>query len=384
MTKLSTNTDISTQISGEKNITTYFEGVTVNSKPTMNDITIDVTQDTTYNFVAGDITGGFTDTEGDDPLNIKIVSLPARGILQYSGVDVVMGQEIPYSGIANLSYIPPTGAEGDQYTSFKIQVNDDGLSPHPYSDISKVYVDILGKTPPRVNDNKITIINTQTRPFALGDFSVDFQDDVAANPVEVIIKKSLWQGSLTYNAVEVTPPLTILAANIGLLEYSSNGVGTGLAFDTINFAVTDNDGLESDIRQICFDVVSLPVEANYHDTEYVYNKLINLEQLILDNYSNLDGSPLNEIEITYIHAGYDLLLLGVPVIVTQKISRADLANLTFQVNNPASAGLSVNFTFKVKSDYGQWSTLSGDFTFTVGQIADWWGDDFDGDDFDIR
>jgi hypothetical protein len=101
----------------------------VNDAPAGVDNTITTLEDTPYVFTAPDF--GFTDPN-DDPANnlfaVKITTLPAVGTLALNGTAVTAGASIAASAITagNLTYTPPSNANGTGLASFTFQVQDDG------------------------------------------------------------------------------------------------------------------------------------------------------------------------------------------------------------------------------------------------------------------
>ncbi len=86
---------------------------------------------TDYAFTTADF--GFTDpvdapqSTGANMLNgLILTTLPAAGTLRLGGALVSAGQEIIAAHLSNLTYTPPTHADGDPFASFRFQVRDNG------------------------------------------------------------------------------------------------------------------------------------------------------------------------------------------------------------------------------------------------------------------
>ena len=97
-----------------------------NTAPTSADKTVGTPEDTEYTFSSADF--DFTDTDmGDTLLSVKIVSLPARGMLTLSDIAITSvdpEQTVAAAQIGNLSYVPPANDNGSPFTSFTFRVND--------------------------------------------------------------------------------------------------------------------------------------------------------------------------------------------------------------------------------------------------------------------
>ncbi|MFI4848928.1 MAG: Ig-like domain-containing protein [Gimesia chilikensis] len=99
----------------------------VNDAPTALDNTVTTDEDTPYTFTAADF--NFSDIDGDPLVGIRISTLPAVGILQLSGLDVILGQIISRADIdaGDLTYVPVENGNGVAYASFDYVVSDGSL-----------------------------------------------------------------------------------------------------------------------------------------------------------------------------------------------------------------------------------------------------------------
>jgi hypothetical protein len=96
----------------------------INDPPPSADQTVNTNEDTIYTFTLADFP--YSDVEGDTFTKIQITSLETQGVLQLSGVDVSLNQEIAAVAIAagNLKFIPAANANGLAYDSFQFKVHD--------------------------------------------------------------------------------------------------------------------------------------------------------------------------------------------------------------------------------------------------------------------
>ncbi|HEU4552852.1 MAG TPA: Ig-like domain-containing protein, partial [Chitinophaga sp.] len=104
---------------------TFAVSVTVNSPPVINDNSISGEEDHTLTFAATDFTGAYTDADGTALNSIKIASLPDNGSLNLNGALVTVGQEIPFSQLGNITFVPAANWNGT--TGFDWSASD-GMS----------------------------------------------------------------------------------------------------------------------------------------------------------------------------------------------------------------------------------------------------------------
>lgn len=118
------------------------KGSIINNAPVMTDITINMNKDTTYALQATDITSNYSDVEGDSALGFRLDTLPHKGQLKYQGSLIGLGEIITMLTVGDITYTPPAGAFGTQYTSFRISVHDDGLRPQLFSNSVNVIFNV--------------------------------------------------------------------------------------------------------------------------------------------------------------------------------------------------------------------------------------------------
>ncbi len=95
--------------------------------PTASDGEIVTLEDTTYTFAAADFSFADGEDDTDTFATLKITSLPAKGKLKVSGVDVTLNQEVNVSGTGfagTLTFVPTANENGNDYASFGFTVID--------------------------------------------------------------------------------------------------------------------------------------------------------------------------------------------------------------------------------------------------------------------
>ena len=101
----------------------------INQPPTISLLSLDIEDNGEYIFTTEDLTTGlsYSDPEGDLPLNLKIITLPANGVLYYNGVPVVVDNVITYVDIENgLFKFTPDDLDVSYTISFQVKVSDQG------------------------------------------------------------------------------------------------------------------------------------------------------------------------------------------------------------------------------------------------------------------
>jgi parallel beta-helix repeat protein/VCBS repeat-containing protein len=182
-------------------------------------------------------------------------------------------------------------------------------------------------------------------PGTLGN---DYDED--GSPVTAALVSGPTYGSLAFNAdgsFVYTPNANFFGTDTFVYRVSDGALQSGSATVTITVNGVQDEPTASN------GAANTPA-----DTAYAFT--------IADfNYSDVDGDPLAQVEITALPASGTLLLNGVPVTVNQQIDAADIAagKLTF-VPPPSSSGVTADqFGFRV-SDGIQYE--AGSHTMAIG------------------
>ena len=88
----------------------------VNDLPLAGNISKTENEDNTLLFFASDFTSVFTDADANTLSKIKIISLPLNGTLKLSGTNVIVNDEILFSDLSNITFVPDLNWNGN--TSF--------------------------------------------------------------------------------------------------------------------------------------------------------------------------------------------------------------------------------------------------------------------------
>uniref|UniRef100_UPI001177D3F7 Ig-like domain-containing protein n=1 Tax=Crenothrix polyspora TaxID=360316 RepID=UPI001177D3F7 len=207
----------------------------VNDTPAGADTTKTVLVGDVYTFSASDF--GFTDTDGNAFVSVKIPTLPAPadGVLKLNNVAVTANQIIPVASIPLLTFTP-AGASGNNLGAFTFQVKDDGGVANGGIDLdaspNTVQFNIV-PPPVAVNDNYVMPGNGAYTFNVLSNDS-DPQND----PLNVI--------KINGTTISVASPVAIIGGTIslnadGTLTFQ-NAPGTIADTATFNYTISDGNG----------------------------------------------------------------------------------------------------------------------------------------------
>ena len=178
--------EVATDLAGNDNTaatqaTSTYTAPVDNTAPTSSDGRVIATQDTDYTFKATDFP--FMDADGDDRLaSVKITSLPGTGALKLGGTAIVAANlpktvTVDQLNAASLTYSPPAGESGDDFTTFEFRVNDGA------DDSASVYTMTIDVTSSDTTAPEVTSIERQvptTSPTNADSLTwlVTFDEDV--------------------------------------------------------------------------------------------------------------------------------------------------------------------------------------------------------------
>src|SRR5262249_56611301 len=204
-------------------------------------------EDSSYVFAAADF--GFSDTDGNAFLAVKVSSLPAAGTLTDNGVAVSAGQFVSAADIASglLRFTPAPNGSGAGYASFTFQVQDDGGTANGGADLDPiartmtVNVTAVNDAPTGAN-NTVTALEDGAHVFTAADFGFTDADGNALAGVKIAALPSA--GALTDNGVAVSAGQVVSAADIasGLLRFTPTANTSGAGYASFSFQVQDDGG----------------------------------------------------------------------------------------------------------------------------------------------
>ena len=339
----------------------------VNDAPAGADNTVATLEDTAYVFAAGDF--GFSDTDGNAYLAVKISSLPAAGTLTNNGVAVSSGQLVSAADIAAglLRFTPAANANGTGYASFTFQVQDDGGIANGGADLDPIArtltVDVAAlNDAPSGASNTVTALEDGAHVFTAADFGFSDADGNALSGVKIAALPGA--GALTNNGVAVSPGQVVSAADIaaGLLRFTPTANANGAGYASFTFQVQDNGGtasggtdLDPIARTMTVDVTAVndaPTGMNnsvlvQQDGTYAFSATD-------FGFSDSDGNAFAGVVIGAVPPGGLITDNGVPVAAGQTVSAGDIAaGLVRYTPALGASGMPyASFTFRVQDSGG--------------------------------
>jgi|GEM_PF-4017369 len=346
----------------------------VNHAPAGTDKTITSNEDQSYTFLASDF--GFSDPiDGNALLAVKITTLPGAGTLTDNNVAVTAGQTVSVADINSglLKYAPAANGNGNGYSNFTFQVQDDGGTVGGGIDTDQTPNTIIFNITsvndaPAGTDKTITSNEDQTYTFLASDFGFTDPSDSPANGLQAVKIDTLpGAGSLTLNNVAVTAGQSVSTVDIaaGLLKYAPATNANGNGYANFTFQVQDNGGtanggvdLDQTPNTITFNITS--VNDAPAGTDKTVSDLINTPYVFAASdfgFTDPNDSPANSllaVKITTLPGAGTLTDNNVAVTAGQFISLADITVglLKFiPANNAVGAGYA-SFTFQVQDNGG--------------------------------
>jgi hypothetical protein len=249
--------------------TIAFNITPVNDAPAGADATLTAIENTPRAFTVADF--GFTDTDGNALLSVKITTLPGAGTLTLNGNAVVAGDFIVASEIAagHLIYTPALNANGNSAASFTFQVRDNGGTANGGVDTDPSPNAITFNVTP-VNDAPAgadaTLSAVEDTPLALTVADFGFTDADGNALFSVKITTLPGAGTLTLNGNAVATGDFVAASEIaaGHLIYTPGANGNGAGYASFTFQVQDdggtaNGGVDTDqsANTLTFDVTAV-------------------------------------------------------------------------------------------------------------------------------
>jgi Ca2+-binding RTX toxin-like protein len=311
--------------------------------PTLTNSNKTENEDNNITFTATDFTAGFTDTGGNSLSKIKIIALPANGILSLNGTAVTVNQEINAADLGHLTFTPNpdfngsdsftwNGSDGTNYATTDSTVN---LTVNPIQDIPT----LLGNVNKSANeDSAITFTPT--------DFTVAFTDVDGESLLKIKITALPNHGMLALSGSAVTVNQEVNAADLGHLTFTPNADFNGSdsftwnGFDGTAYAAT-NSTVNLTINSVQ-DIPTLLGTVNKSGNEDSAITFTPTDFTVA--FTDVDGESLLKIKITALPNHGILMLSGSAVTVNQEIATTQLNNLTFTPD--ANFNGSTSFTWQ--------------------------------------
>jgi len=336
--------------------TLTFDVNPVNDPPTKNQLNIHRDEDAAYLFSMSAF--NFSDTEGDDLLEVIIESLPSDGILEFGGAPVTVGQVIPAASVGLLLYTPDLNGNGAPYSSFDIRLRDDGGTANGGADLS-VLTSTIGfhlkpvNDPPTGSDFSVSLPEDGIHTFSASDFTVnDVESDLLASIVITTLPSG---GSLTVGGAPVAVGQSVLAADIGSMVYTPATDANGLPLTSFKFRVQDdggvaNGGVDLGTSEQTVTINVLPVNDPPSGIDFTVNTNEDTAYTFSASefgLTDVESHTLDRIIISTLPQNGVLTNAGSQVSVGDTIFASAIANLSY-TPAPNINGIGVDdFTFRV-------------------------------------
>ena len=214
--------------------------VAVNYPPTLAPIAVSGLEDTVLAFTAANFTNAYSDVESSPLGGITVVTLPASGVLQLSGVNVGSGQVVSAANLGNLTYVPATNDNGSK--TFTVTASDGAL----YSGAATVSMTITavndapGFSLPVAGGPAGVTWSQTSMTLPVGSPVVvwsGFAGNILAGPADESGQTVGFTVSNNNNALFSSQPVI---APDGTLSFTPSGGGNGTA--TVTVVARDNGG----------------------------------------------------------------------------------------------------------------------------------------------
>ena len=227
----------------------------VNDPPVIGDLSLETDEDQTYTFKESDITGIFSDVDGDEPAAIQIVTLPEHGRLHVIPADEpqnefyvdTAGTELPAG--AALVYEPDADYHGSDSFTWNLS---DGLA---YADTAaqvSITVHAVNDSP-EVDEITLELFEDTTYTFSQDVFADhDAYRDVEDDPLAAVRITALpAHGVLSLGEDAVAVSDEIAPADLGSLKYTPEADFSGE--DGFDWQVSDGSDW-SEAARVVLDV----------------------------------------------------------------------------------------------------------------------------------
>lgn len=271
-------------------------------------------------FTTNHFTDNTFDEEGDPLTKIKITSLPTAGSLTLNSNPIIIGQEIPLSGTANIEYV--VGTEGTYNFTWKAFTNT-------YSTDSAAVILEISKdlTPPVITDWTFTINEDELTVIPETKWTDNYTD---TEPLAKIALISSDPGiSFVLGSVPLTLPAEIAANQLSNLKCISaenfNGIATARWDASDGTSYTDGDKL------ITFTVTAVddaPTSEGFTITGTEDTDLPLVEADFTTRYADAENDPFISIRIDPSKT-HGLLKVDGSTVTTSPIIVADISKIVY-------------------------------------------------------
>ncbi len=181
-------------------------------------------------FTSSDFIKRFRGVQGSQLAKIKVLSLPAQGVLRLNGVDVVVNQKINVEDLNSLSYTPGVNWSG---TDRFLWSGSDGVSFAPAETRVSVKIHATNKAPNLSTAVVRPVVDTPFT-FTVDTFTKRFLDSDGDSLIRVRIASLPVHGVLTFDGTDVAVGQEIALLDLPKLVFTPEAGYTGSDLFTWN------------------------------------------------------------------------------------------------------------------------------------------------------
>lgn len=327
----------------------------VNDPPVGANDKITTAEDVAYTFKTSDFT--FSDIDGDEFNGIVIVSLPAKGRLEFNGTPVMVNQICP--DVTRLVFRPDANGNGDPYTSFEFRLRDSALQ------LSGIYTMNITVTPvddnPTSANSEVNTLENVTYTFKEDDF--EFNDVDGDDFTGVRIYSLPDRGSLKYNGADVS--VGTIITNFSVFQFIPAPNASGSPYTTFQFQVRDSKNALS--QEYTMSIVVGPVNDRPTGADKTITLLEDQIYTFIASeftFNDLDGHLFDGVRVETLPAAGTLRYNGT-VISSTPFLCTNVTILTFSPAANMNGTPYTTFTFKVKDNSSSFNLSESNYTMTI-------------------
>ncbi|MFY9151922.1 MAG: tandem-95 repeat protein [Prolixibacteraceae bacterium] len=320
------------------------EDPTNNTAPVVSDFSKTGNEDEILIFATSNFISHYFDLDGNPLAKIRIVTVPANGILKLEGVAITTGSEILQAGISKISFTPDKDWNGS--TSF----NWNGYDGTAYAAAdAKVNITILS-----VNDAPLVFqvlksgLEDTDRTFIAADFTNKFADVDGNSLVKIKIESLPVNGTLKLNTIPVMAGDEILLADLNKIIFSPDKDWNGST--SFNWNGFDGNTYASVVSQVNIQIQpvnDLPVSVA---DKYTVNEgaILTIDVPgVLANDIDVDGDVLKAVLVYLPEYGSLTLNTDGSFKYIHNGSETTSDEFTYKTNDGTAAGNLVNVAIKI-------------------------------------
>ncbi len=309
----------------------------VNDAPTVNDVTKNGDEDTPLYFTDLDFSAGFSDIDGDILNGIKIITIPANGILSTDDTPITPGDEITAADMKTLRFDPDANWYGDTTFAWKA-----GYGNAWSTESANMRITII---PTPVNIESISKSGHEDQDIFFEASDLEGFEFGADSKIRLVTLPE--HGVLMFDPVEIGPDhefdgtplsegqemlmMTELMTGELLFRPDPNFNGSVIFMWRISKAGEWSD--DKDVKITITPANDPPKLLNINKSGEEDTEIRFTAEDFSDAFNDIDGDIMSNIRITSLPANGILEMHGTGVALNDDISVPDLGGLVFKPND---------------------------------------------------